>query len=268
MIPKEVFEETLLQFFAPIRPYLDDATVSEIMINGPNQIFVERRGQLELVPGEVLQPRSAPRRAEEPLAVRRQVCQRNAPDPRRAFPGRVARRGVDPPGRPRRAARGHTPLLQGDPHRRSPRRFRLSHGHRCRVAAGDGDLEAQHHDRGGDRKRQDLDAQCALRLHPGWRARRRHRGLARSAVPETARRAARGSAAGPERERSGLDPRSLPRHAPHAPRSRRRRRDPRRRGARHRPGDDERSIWPWRRPASRFIRECGAAWRRAIAWRC
>ena len=29
MIPKEVFEETLLQFFAPIRPYLDDASVSE-----------------------------------------------------------------------------------------------------------------------------------------------------------------------------------------------------------------------------------------------
>ena len=52
MIPKEVFEETLLQFFAPIRPYLDDATVSEIMINGPNQIFVERRGQLELVPAK------------------------------------------------------------------------------------------------------------------------------------------------------------------------------------------------------------------------
>jgi pilus assembly protein CpaF len=52
MIPKSVFEETLLQFFAPIRPYLDDASVSEIMINGPDQIFVERRGQLELVPAK------------------------------------------------------------------------------------------------------------------------------------------------------------------------------------------------------------------------
>jgi pilus assembly protein CpaF len=48
MIPKEVFEETLLQFLAPIRPFLDDASVSEIMINGPNQIFIERRGRLEL----------------------------------------------------------------------------------------------------------------------------------------------------------------------------------------------------------------------------
>jgi pilus assembly protein CpaF len=50
MIPKAVFEETLLQFFAPIRPYLDDTSVSEIMINGPDQIYVERKGMIELVP--------------------------------------------------------------------------------------------------------------------------------------------------------------------------------------------------------------------------
>ncbi len=49
-IPKEVFEETLLQFFAPIRPYLDDPAVSDIMINGPDQIYVEKKGQLHLTP--------------------------------------------------------------------------------------------------------------------------------------------------------------------------------------------------------------------------
>jgi len=48
MIPKQVFEQTVLQFFAPIVPFLDDPTVSEVMINGPNQIYVERRGILEL----------------------------------------------------------------------------------------------------------------------------------------------------------------------------------------------------------------------------
>lgn len=47
-IPKEIFEETLLQFFEPIRPYLDDPTVSDIMINGPDQIYVEKKGQLHL----------------------------------------------------------------------------------------------------------------------------------------------------------------------------------------------------------------------------
>jgi pilus assembly protein CpaF len=52
MIPKNVFEETLLEFFGPVRPYLDDSSVSEIMINGPNQIYVERKGVLELVPAK------------------------------------------------------------------------------------------------------------------------------------------------------------------------------------------------------------------------
>ena len=50
MIPKNVFEETLLQFLAPVRPYLDDPSVSEIMINGPDQIYIERGGILERVP--------------------------------------------------------------------------------------------------------------------------------------------------------------------------------------------------------------------------
>lgn len=51
-IPKEVFEETLLQFFDPIRPYLDDPAVSDIMINGPNQIYVEKKGILHLTPAK------------------------------------------------------------------------------------------------------------------------------------------------------------------------------------------------------------------------
>jgi len=49
VIPTKIFEKTLLSFFAPIRPYLDDPTVSEIMINGPDQIYVERGGILALV---------------------------------------------------------------------------------------------------------------------------------------------------------------------------------------------------------------------------
>lgn len=47
MIPREVYERTLRQFFAPIVPFLDDASVSEIMINGHSEVIVERRGRLE-----------------------------------------------------------------------------------------------------------------------------------------------------------------------------------------------------------------------------
>ncbi len=49
MIPREVFAETLLQFFGPVRAYLEDPSVSEVMINGPEQIYVERKGKLERV---------------------------------------------------------------------------------------------------------------------------------------------------------------------------------------------------------------------------
>jgi pilus assembly protein CpaF len=36
--------------YGPIEPFLADETVSEVMVNGPNQIYVERRGQLSQVP--------------------------------------------------------------------------------------------------------------------------------------------------------------------------------------------------------------------------
>jgi pilus assembly protein CpaF len=48
VIPREVFAESILNFFAPIRPFLDDPAVSEVMINGPSQIYIEKKGQLTL----------------------------------------------------------------------------------------------------------------------------------------------------------------------------------------------------------------------------
>lgn len=46
MIPAEVFEETLRQHLAPVARYLDDPEVSEIMINGPALVFIEKRGRV------------------------------------------------------------------------------------------------------------------------------------------------------------------------------------------------------------------------------
>ncbi|HEY0465836.1 MAG TPA: CpaF family protein [Polyangiaceae bacterium] len=47
MIGPEVYAETLLGFLEPVRAFLDDPSVSEIMINGPSTVFIERRGQVE-----------------------------------------------------------------------------------------------------------------------------------------------------------------------------------------------------------------------------
>src|SRR5437763_14981591 len=41
-----MFSESLRAFLKPVVPFLDDPDVSEILINGPREIWVERRGKL------------------------------------------------------------------------------------------------------------------------------------------------------------------------------------------------------------------------------
>lgn len=50
MIPREVFAQTLLGFFAPILPYLQEDGVTEVMINGHAAVYIERRGRIERTP--------------------------------------------------------------------------------------------------------------------------------------------------------------------------------------------------------------------------
>lgn len=56
---RELYSRALSSFLEPITSYLEDPTVSEVMINGPNEIYIERGGQMELTSstfsgGEVL----------------------------------------------------------------------------------------------------------------------------------------------------------------------------------------------------------------------
>jgi pilus assembly protein CpaF len=50
MIDDEVFGETIKGFLAPVRAYLEDPSVSEVMINGPYQVHIERHGRIETTP--------------------------------------------------------------------------------------------------------------------------------------------------------------------------------------------------------------------------
>ena len=43
-----IFEATVKHFLAPILPFMEDGTVSEIMVNSPSEIYVERAGRLVL----------------------------------------------------------------------------------------------------------------------------------------------------------------------------------------------------------------------------
>ena len=40
----------LVLFLEPVHEYLEDGSVSEILINGPQNIYVERGGKLEAIP--------------------------------------------------------------------------------------------------------------------------------------------------------------------------------------------------------------------------
>ena len=49
-----VFEDSVGTFLSPVKPYLDDDSVSEVLVNGPNEVFVERKGLLERTPAKFL----------------------------------------------------------------------------------------------------------------------------------------------------------------------------------------------------------------------
>jgi pilus assembly protein CpaF len=50
MIPKQVFQQSILGHLAPIVPYLDDPSVTEVMINGHQTVFIERGGRIHRTP--------------------------------------------------------------------------------------------------------------------------------------------------------------------------------------------------------------------------
>jgi len=46
--PQAIFGKTLRHFLAPVWPYMEDPAVVEIMVNGPNEVYIEQRGKLVL----------------------------------------------------------------------------------------------------------------------------------------------------------------------------------------------------------------------------
>lgn len=58
MISSAIFERALEDFLSPLRSCFEDAEVTEILINGPTQIFVERAGVLSRRPQIQLEPQS------------------------------------------------------------------------------------------------------------------------------------------------------------------------------------------------------------------
>jgi pilus assembly protein CpaF len=52
MIPERIYEQSILRHFEPIRPFLEDESVGEIMINGADEIWIEADGGLQKTDAE------------------------------------------------------------------------------------------------------------------------------------------------------------------------------------------------------------------------
>ena len=65
---RSVFQSAIADNLGPIVPLIDDDTVSEIMINGPNEIFVERAGKIEAAKGVFFDDEDALRAAINAIA--------------------------------------------------------------------------------------------------------------------------------------------------------------------------------------------------------
>ncbi len=50
MARSNIFEATVEHFLKPIMPYMQDPAVSEIMVNAPDEIYIEKKGELIRVP--------------------------------------------------------------------------------------------------------------------------------------------------------------------------------------------------------------------------
>ena len=51
-VPRHVFDQTVSALLAPVGSFLEGDDVSEIMINGHDEIYVERGGRLYLTGSE------------------------------------------------------------------------------------------------------------------------------------------------------------------------------------------------------------------------
>jgi type IV secretory pathway ATPase VirB11/archaellum biosynthesis ATPase len=74
----------------PLKPYLLDESVSEIMVNSWKEIFIERNGMIEQVDTSLCRPRS-----QSPQPLRRCALARRLAYERRRSARRIRRPGID-----------------------------------------------------------------------------------------------------------------------------------------------------------------------------
>ncbi len=224
----------------PLEPLLADETVTDIMVNGPKQVYVERRGKLELTDVTF---RDNPHVMNIGTRIVTRIGRRideSTPLVDARLPDGSRVNIIIPPlaiDGPSISIRKFSKKIDHARH----------HGRQQQHLAGDGDgpedrgaLPAQHPDLRRHRLGQDDAAQRDVAHDRPRRAHRHHRGRGRAAAAAAACRAARDAPAQPRGQRRDHHARPREERAAHAPRPHHHRRVPRRRSARHAAGDEHR----------------------------
>ena len=108
--------------YGPLEPYLRDPDITEVMVNGPQQIYVERDGVIHAVDGMFNDDAHLRRTIDKIVGEGRPAHRRGAADGRRAPVGRQPGERGHPPGRHRRAEHHHPQVRRRPVQRRGPRR--------------------------------------------------------------------------------------------------------------------------------------------------
>ena len=200
MLVRDIQNEML--GLGPLELLMADPTVSDILVNSYNQIYVERRGKLELTDVVFLRRQALAAHHRQDRFPRRPANRRIEPDGRCATAGRLARQrdhsadragrtdGVDP------AVRGHT-AEDG----RSGQPLQIADARHGLDARGARQVENQHAHFRRHRFGQDDAAQHPFRIHPGNRTHRHDRRRGGTATAAGARRPAGNAPAEHRRQR-------------------------------------------------------------------
>ena len=232
----EIADDTLGH--GPLERLLADDTVTEIMVNGPHDVWVERAGKLEQTDVRFTDEAHLRRIINKIVSADRPPHRRVLADGRRAPAGRQPRQRGDP------AAVAVGPLLTI--RKFSKKRLDLDDLVRLNALSSEArrlpravrPRRAQHPRLGRHGHRQDDAAQRDVDRDPGPPAHRHDRGRGGAAAQPAPRPAARGAAEEHRGRGRDRDPRAGAQLAAHATGPHHRRRGPRRRGAGHAPGDE------------------------------